>query len=149
MPDPETAQPATHSAPALTTLQRLWRFGIAGVLGFVVDAGVLYLLAPWLGWYGARVLSFWAAATATWLFNRHYTFADGAARGGSALWREYGTYLVAMLGGAAVNYAAYALTLHFMPPAAWVPLLGVAIGSIAGMGVNFVSARWFIFRAKD
>ncbi len=149
MPDPEIAQPATHSAPALTTLQRLWRFGIAGVLGFVVDAGVLYLLAPWLGWYGARVLSFWAAATATWLFNRRYTFADGAARGGSALWREYGTYLVAMLGGAAVNYAAYALTLHFMPPAAWVPLLGVAIGSIAGMGVNFVSARWFIFRAKD
>ena len=65
MPEPTAAAPA----PALTTLQRLWRFGIAGVLGFVVDAGALYLLAPFLGWYGARVLSFWAAATATWLFN--------------------------------------------------------------------------------
>lgn len=132
----------------MSTLQRLMRFGVAGVLGFVVDAGVLYLLAPFLGWYGARVLSFWAAATATWLFNRRYTFADGAARGGRALWREYGTYLLAMLGGAAVNYGAYALTLHVLPPAPWVPLLGVAVGSVAGMGVNFVSARWFIFKAQ-
>lgn len=137
-----------ESARPLSTPQRLWRFGIAGVLGFLVDAGVLYLLAPFFGWYGARVLSFWAAATATWLFNRRYTFADSAAPGGAALWREYGTYLVAMLGGAAVNYAAYALTLHFMPPAAWAPLLGVAVGSVAGMGLNFVSARWLIFRTR-
>ena len=149
MPDSPNARPASAHASTLTTLQRLWRFGIAGVLGFGVDAGVLYLLAPFLGWYGARVLSFWAAATATWLFNRRYTFADGAARGGAALRREYGTYLLAMLGGAAVNYGAYALTLHFMPPAPWVPLLGVAVGSVAGMGVNFVSARWLIFRTKS
>ena len=138
----------SESAPPLTTLQRLWRFGVSGVLGFAVDAGVLYLLAPWLGWYGARVLSFWAAATATWLFNRRFTFADGAARGGTALWREYGTYLVAMLGGAAVNYGVYALTLHLLAPAPWVPLLGVALGSVAGMGLNFASARWLIFRAR-
>ncbi|MDA7418371.1 GtrA family protein [Xenophilus arseniciresistens] len=143
MPDEPARGPA-----ALSTLQRLWRFGVAGVLGFVVDAGVLYLLAPWLGWYGARVLSFWAAATATWLFNRRYTFADGAARGGAALWREYGGYLLAMLGGAAVNYGCYALALQLLPPAGWVPLLGVAVGSLAGMGINFLSARWLIFRRQ-
>ena len=131
----------------LTGRQRLLRFGVAGVLGFLVDAGVLYLLAPWLGWYAARVLSFWAAATATWLFNRRYTFADGAARG-RAIWAEYGAYLVAMLGGAAVNYAAYVLTLRALPPASWVPLLGVAVGSVAGMGVNFATARWLIFRKR-
>ena len=138
----------SESAPPLSTLQRLGRFGVSGVLGFGVDAGVLYLLAPWLGWYGARVLSFWAAATATWLFNRHFTFADGAARGGMALWREYGSYLVAMLGGAAVNYGVYALTLHLLPPAPWVPLLGVALGSCAGMVVNFAAARQVVFRRR-
>ena len=31
----------------------------------------------------------------------------------------------------------------------WVPLLGVAVGSVAGMGVNFVSARWLIFRTQS
>lgn len=133
--------------PLLTATRQLLRFGVAGVLGFVVDAGVLYLLAPVFGWYGARVLSFWAAATATWLFNRRYTFADGAARGGG-LGREYGAYLLAMLGGAALNYGVYALTLRVLPPAPWVPLAGVALGSVAGMGLNFASARWLVFRRR-
>ena len=33
-------------------------FAVVGAAGFVVDVAVLYLLAPVLGWYGARVLSF-------------------------------------------------------------------------------------------
>ena len=49
-------------------------FAAVGVVGFGVDVAVLYLVAPLLGWYGARVLSFIAAATATWALNRRYTF---------------------------------------------------------------------------
>ena len=124
-------------------LRRLLSFGIAGVIGFVVDAGLLYLLAPHVGWYAGRVLSFWGAATATWLINRRFTFADGARR--LPLWHEYLRYLAAMLGGALVNYAAYVAVLHALQgPAA--PLLGVAAGSIAGMGVNYLSARYLVFR---
>ena len=36
-------------------------FAVAGVIGLGVDVGVLYLAAPLLGWYAARVLSFLAA----------------------------------------------------------------------------------------
>lgn len=144
----EPAAPAPTPTPTLSGPQRLLRFGLAGVLGFAVDAGVLYLLAPWLGWYAARLASFWAAASATWLFNRRYTFADGAAARGAGRAREYARYLLAMLGGAAVNYGLYVLTLRSLPPAAWVPLAGVALGSIGGLGVNFASARWLIFRRR-
>lgn len=120
-------------------------FGLVGVAGFVVDVGVLYLAAPWLGWYAARVLSFVAAATATWALNRRFTFAD--RRADTSLGREYLRYLVTMLGGAAVNYAVYVATLHALA-GPWAPALGVALGSGVGLGVNFVSARSLVFRTQ-
>jgi putative flippase GtrA len=120
-------------------------FAAVGAAGFVVDVAVLYLAAPWLGWYGARVVSFLAAATATWALNRRYTFA--ARPSGRSLVREYLGYLVTMLGGAAVNYATYVGVLRAFE-GAWVPALGVAAGSCAGLAVNFVAARHLVFKAR-
>ena len=118
-------------------------FLVAGLLGLLVDVAVLYLAAPWLGWYAARVLSFLAAATVTWQVNRRYTFADAAPH--ASLLREYLAYLSAMLGGAAVNYAVYVLTLHWLS-GPWAAAIGVALGSAAGLVVNFVSARYLVFK---
>ncbi|WP_218509975.1 GtrA family protein [Variovorax sp. dw_308] len=119
-------------------------FVVAGVLGLVVDVVVLYVLAPLFGWYAARVLSFLAAATTTWLVNRNYAFADAARH--ASLLREYLGYLMAMLGGAAVNYTVYVLTLHWLE-GVWVAALGVALGSLSGLTVNFLSARYLVFKA--
>lgn len=117
-------------------------FAVVGAIGFVVDLGVLYLVAPTLGWYGGRVVSFIAAATSTWALNRRYTFAE--RRSGSSIWREYARYLLTMLGGALVNYGAYVLALHWIGgPLA--PALGVALGSGAGLVVNFLTARFLVF----
>jgi putative flippase GtrA len=118
-------------------------FALAGAMGFLVDVAVLYLAAPLLGWYAARVLSFLAAATATWALNRRYAF--GARRSGGPLAREYLGYLLTMLGGAAVNYTVYVLTLHALR-GPWVPALGVGLGSVAGLVLNFLSARYLVFR---
>lgn len=120
-------------------------FAAVGAAGFVIDVVVLYLLAPRLGWYGARALSFLAAATATWALNRRYTFAD--RRADAPVWREYLGYLVTMLGGAVVNYGAYVGVLHGVD-GAWAPALGVALGSCAGLAVNFLSARYLVFGGK-
>ena len=118
-------------------------FAVVGGIGFVVDVGVLYLLAPSLGWYAARVVSFIAAATATWLLNRRFTFR--ARHSGTSIVREYVHYMLTMLAGALVNYTAYVITLHWVGgPLA--PALGVAIGSCAGLVVNFLSARHIVFR---
>jgi putative flippase GtrA len=118
-------------------------FAVVGAIGFVVDLGALYLMAPHLGWYGGRVASFIAAATATWLLNRHLTFR--ARPSGISVAREYAHYMLTMLGGALVNYAVYVLTLHRVA-GAWGPALGVAVGSCAGLVVNFLSARYWVFR---
>ena len=120
-------------------------FAIVGAAGFVVDVAVLYLAAPLLGWYGARVLSFLAAATATWALNRRYTFRARASR--TSVAREYLGYLATMLGGAVVNYGAYVLVLHWAT-GPWAPAAGVALGSCAGLDVNFLSARYLVFRAR-
>ena len=118
-------------------------FAVVGAIGFLVDLGVLYLLAPYLGWYGARVVSFIAAATTTWVCNRHFTFSG--RQSGASLLREYAHYMLTMLAGALVNYTAYVITLHWVGgPLA--PALGVAIGSCAGLVVNFLSARHIVFR---
>jgi putative flippase GtrA len=120
-------------------------FAVVGAIGFVVDVAVLYLAAPLLGWYGARVLSFVAAATATWLLNRRYTFSG--RRSDVSLPREYLGYMATMLGGAVVNYGAYVLVLHWLA-GPWAPAAGVALGSCAGLVVNFVSARYLVFRSR-
>ncbi|MDP9606881.1 GtrA family protein [Variovorax sp. NFACC27] len=120
-------------------------FAAVGVIGLVVDVVVLYLLAPLLGWYVARVVSFLAAATTTWAFNRRYTFAASAAASRS-IWREYLGYLATMAAGAVLNYGAYVLTLHWVE-GRWAAALGVALGSLAGMSANFLSARYLVFRS--
>ena len=120
-------------------------FAAAGVAGLGVDVGVLYLAAPVLGWYLARVLSFIAAATATWALNRRYTFT--ARHSGVSMAREYLGYLLTMLGGAFVNYGVYVLVLHAFS-GVWVPALGVALGSCAGLVLNFLSARHLIFKSR-
>jgi len=117
-------------------------FCASGALGFLVDVGVLYGLAPWLGWYAARAASFVAAATFTWGFNRRLTFARHPApvAPGVPLLRQYLLYLLSMAGGGLVNFAVYAVVLALLP-GPWAGAAGVALGSAAGLMLNFLTAR--------
>ncbi|TAN08127.1 MAG: GtrA family protein [Rhodanobacteraceae bacterium] len=123
--------------------QLVW-FGIGGFVGFVVDAGTVQLLVsalhadPYLG----RLFSFLCAATATWLFNRRYTFHQ---RGEYTLFGEWSRYVAAMSAGFALNYATYVLVVYFSHfVRAW-PAIGVAAGSLPGSAVNFLGARQWVF----
>jgi putative flippase GtrA len=126
-----------------------WRdplaFGVVGTIGFVVDAGVLTLLFHGLGigHYNARLISFAVAVTVTWGLNRSWTFRD--RRGGSVP-REFGLYLLAQSGGAAINLAVYTLCVATVATMAAVPAVAVAVGSLAGMFFNYLSARHLVFR---
>lgn len=125
-------------------------FCVAGVIGLVVDTAVLYALAPWMGWYAARVISFLAAATATWLVNRRYAFSEHASPYNdlALILREYVRYLGSMLVGGLANYATYAVIITWLKTP-WAGFLGVAAGSIAGLTLNFASARYLVFRSRD
>lgn len=121
-------------------------FAISGVIGFVVDAGIVqFLVREWqVNPYEARLASFLCAATTTWAFNRKVTFAG---KGGGSKRRQLIRYLVAMAGGFAFNYGAYAACVaSFALVREW-PAIGVAAGSIAGAVVNFLSSKYWIFRA--
>jgi putative flippase GtrA len=123
--------------------RQLPRFLVAGSVGFLVDAGVLYAaLAVGLDYYSGRVASFLAAVVTTWLINRNWTFEAGGRQSKAA---EFARYFSAMALGGAVNYAVYALIVAVAPRTAWLPLAAVAAGSIAGLGVNFATARQWVF----
>jgi putative flippase GtrA len=125
------------------------KFCVVGAIGFVVDVAVLYALSGMLGWYVARVASFLCAATATWALNRRHTFAANATATSSAVvWRQYLSYLLSMLGGGGVNYLAYWLVLQFSE-SRQAPLLGVALGSVAGLVVNYALARHLVFQHRQ
>lgn len=127
-----------------STPSQFLRFAIAGGIGFVVDIAVLYLaMAAGTNFYLGRGISFICAVFATWQVNRNLAFK---ASGSLSLWQEWWRYLLAMLGGGGVNYLCSAIAVALLPPGALTPMLGVAIGSVAGMSVNFISAKLFVFR---
>lgn len=94
--------------------------------------------------YAARIVSFLAAASGTWLMNRHYVFAV-LHKPTHAEWLRYVGLMVL---GALVNYGAYALCIAFLVFARAQPWLGVTVGSIAGLGVNFTTSRLLFRQAK-
>ena len=129
-------------------LRQLILFTIVGAIGFVADAGTLYV-ALWLGLgkYGGRVVSYLVAATVTWALNRRWTFAASRSADQKREWRRFVAFNLA---GFVVNYGAYALALTALPmPTAYEslrPLLCVATGSAAGLVVNFAVNKWLVFR---
>ncbi|HEX5354563.1 MAG TPA: GtrA family protein [Rhodanobacteraceae bacterium] len=123
--------------------QLAW-FGVGGFIGFIVDAGIVQLLVSELDVdpYVGRLFSFVCAATATWLFNRRFTFRE---RGDYTLFGEWSRYMVAMSAGFALNYLTYALVVYISSfVQAW-PAIGVAAGSLPGSAVNFLGARQWVF----
>lgn len=121
------------------------RFAMVGVLGFMVDATVLYLCLHGLGFgvYGGRLVSYLFAATTTWYLNRKLTFigCDGVAP--AQQWARF----VATNGiGGLVNYGSYSFVVALLPASLFMPLIGVAVGSIAGLGFNFTASRLFVFK---
>ncbi|PWK89923.1 GtrA family protein [Fulvimonas soli] len=121
-------------------------FAVGGVIGLLVDAGVVQLLVGLAGWnpYLARVLSFLLAATVTWWWNRRHTFA--ARSSGRPLPAEWLHWMGLMGVGAVVNYAVYAaLLLAFAGLHRW-PAIPAAAGSAVAAALNFATARGMLFR---
>lgn len=131
----------------MTLSAQFSRFAIIGAAGFFVDVGVLYLLRRYgLGLYSARVFSFIAAATFTWMGNRLFTFRT-ASPASRRLTTEWFLYLGAMTTGGLVNYGVYALLVTLFALFRGHPWLAVAGGTGAGMLINFLFARRILYRA--
>lgn len=128
----------------MNTLREFLLFGIAGVCGFVVDTAVLYALEEALGPFYARGVSFLAAVLTTWLINRAFAFRERSSA--MSRKREFLLYLVLMLAGGMANYGVYSWLVVSYPLVQQHLVIGVAIGSIAGMIINFVVSRYVLYR---
>lgn len=135
------------TGPRAIATQQLLSFSVVGVVGFVVDASVLYLAMHVLGagLYVGRLLSYLAAATTTWALNRRYTFHAQRSPHKAA---EWGRFMAANAVGGLVNYTTYAVLVTWSALAAGHPVLGVAAGSVAGLAVNFLLSRHVVFRGS-
>lgn len=121
------------------------RFAAIGVIGFAVDAGVVALLVRVLGWgaYQARPVSYVCAVATTWWLNRRFTFASKRPP-----LREFLQFVAANTLGAAINLGAYVAILAWLGSSGWIPIAAVAVGSLAGLAMNFTLSSRVVFAAR-
>ena len=131
-----------------STASRFLRFALVGGGGFVVDAGVLWLMLHGLGAdkYSGRLVSFLCAVTFTWWGNRNLTFSDLRASGSGGMFREWLTFLVANALGGAINVGLYGALVTYAPPPFDNPFVALPVGVLAGMVVNFTMSSLVVFR---
>lgn len=119
------------------------RFGVVGVIGFLVDNAVVYSTLGVIGVYWAGALAYPVASTGNWFLNRIWTFKRGSTDKLHVQWLRF---LAVNLIGFVFNRGTYfALVASFASVEAH-PVLAVAAGSIAGMFFNFFLSRRLVFR---
>ncbi|MFC3075745.1 GtrA family protein [Shinella pollutisoli] len=122
-------------------MRRVYSFALAGGAGFLVDAGVLWLVLRLtaLGPLSARVVAIAAAMLFTFWANRTFTFG----RSGRGLAAEGARYGGVGISAALLNYALYSALVLAFPGLS--PLLAVAAASLAAMAWSFVGYSRFVF----
>ncbi|MEM7250330.1 MAG: GtrA family protein [Pseudomonadota bacterium] len=126
--------------------RRFALFATFGVVGFVVDAGVLWGLTSLdMNVFAARLISFGCAVTSTWYLNRTFTFKPGPTR----LLVEWARFVSANAIGGLINYATFAVAVWQVAFVASYPILGVALGSIAGLAWNYTASKRFVFSSRS
>jgi putative flippase GtrA len=121
----------------------VWRFGLVGATGFVIDRLVLGAgIALGLNTFTGRLVSFSVALTATWLLNRSFTFRHPAAH---PPLRQALIYAAVQIAGGALNIGAYSAALALMPSLKEHLLIPLAIGSAVGLCLTYVGSKTLAF----
>jgi putative flippase GtrA len=125
---------------------RFIRFSGVGTVGFIVDSAVLYFMVYIAGFnlFAGRIISYLFAATTTWFLNRNFTFTDSKR---SQRTRQWFKFLLVNTAGGIVNYAVYAGAIIISATVANHPIIGVALGSLSGLIVNYTASRLLVFPA--
>ncbi len=117
--------------------RRILRFTLVGVIGFLVDAATLYLLALQVNPYLARLCSFLAAVVVTWRLNATLTFGSEG--------RGFVAYVSGQSLGLALNYLVYSAVLWVIRGVQGDLLIALAAGSGCAMVFNYVAMKYWIF----
>lgn len=134
-------------------LRRLLRFLVAGGVGFLVDAGILTMLAEQmrLPLLPARLVSFACASFVTWLLNRWLVFGDRRQADMQAAYgsrEEYLRYMAVQIAGAATNLLFFFVIIWARPLWAQHVVIPLAIGAIAAAGVTYTMLNVWLYRQR-
>jgi len=133
-----------------------FRFACVGSTIALIDAGLLYLLKdlPGFNAYIARVFSYTAAMSAGYVLNRYFTFHH--IESGRVLIDELLRFFSVHALGGVLNFGVFSLVVFLGEqaelPRFWdavMPLIGVWVGGLIGMGFNFLVSRKLVFDAPD
>ena len=125
--------------------RRVRSFAAVGLIGFVVDAGLLAVGTTLLsmGPRVSRVISFPAAVLVTWILNRSFTFADRVSPRKTGEFLRYGMTSVVSAG---LNLGVYFLALALLPDYAVAPYIALVFSAASGLISNFILYRFVVFR---
>ena len=134
---------------------QLGRFGVVGVIAFVVDVGLFNALrfaggeGPLFRWVlGAKVISSAAATVVSWLGNRYWTFRHTRREQAR---HEFLLFVLMCTIGLAISLACLALShyvLGFTSPLAD-NISANVIGLALGTAFRFYAYRTWVFSAPD
>lgn len=146
----ERDKPGRYGLPAQLTrhiplLSRFIRFGVVGTIGFGVDYTVVHTahFGFGVGLVPAGLMSFFVAATVNWFLNRIWTFRG---RSTGRLHHEWMRYLATNGIGFVLNRGTYIALVITSPLCVAHPVIALAAGSVAGLGVNFVMSSRIVYR---
>jgi putative flippase GtrA len=122
-------------------MNRFMRFALIGGVGFVADAGMLYLLlnTTTLGVISARIGSIAFALLVTWQLNRWLTFGP-SSRHVAVEGARYGGIGMAT---SVVNFVVYSAVLWAVP--GLTVFVALVIGSLAALAFSFFGYSRLVF----
>ena len=123
-------------------LKHFTMFGAVGVIGFAVDAIILFIAIAFAGAgpFSGRFISISAAMMTTWYLNRTLTFRVKSDN----LVSEVARYAFAKAVGLLANLSIYSAIVLLTPDRAY-PLFALIAASGASLVINFGLVRRFVF----
>ncbi|MEQ8392805.1 MAG: GtrA family protein [Thalassospira sp.] len=122
-------------------MQKGAKFVVVGTLGFLTDAGLLWLTTHKAGLdpYSGRLVSFSMALLVTWVLNSTFTFKNREKSGK----RQLGSYVTVQVSSFGLNYAIYS-ALVWLNWAA--PLIALLIAAFISMFYSFTTMNMWVFK---
>ena len=129
-----------HESAAWREWKRVFKFGLVGISGIVVNMGVLWYLTEFVGFY-YLVSSLFAIELAilnNFVWNDLWTFKEGASHKLSSRWHRLISFHVVSAGGLVINMGI----LYLLTSVGGVYyLISNIIGILVGFGWNFMVNR--------
>jgi dolichol-phosphate mannosyltransferase len=128
-----------HQSAAWREWKRVFKFGLVGISGIVVNLGILqFFLMAGISDYIALLFAIAVAILNNFIWNDIWTFRSSPQRHLTSIWQRLWLFYTVSAGGAIINYAIAVLLTQFMGMNI---ILSDIIGILIGFGWNFMINR--------